>query len=878
MAAQSDLFSVDPKPTQAVPPSGPKTVCLIDASGFVFRAYHALPPLSTSQGVVTHAVLGFTRMLLKLMRERKPTHLALCFDVDSRKGRLAIDPQYKANREEAPADLKSQFSYIYKVARVLNVATLESPGWEADDVIATMTALCLKQGYHVDVVTSDKDFAQLLVPGVTLFDPMKDKVIDEAAVLKKFGVPPSQMRDYQALVGDAIDNVPKVPGIGPKTAVELLTQFGSIEVLLTRIGEVQKPKIRDALVANTQQLKRALSLVSFRDDLALPLAPEDLLRKEVDATATRALFSELEFYRLLPEIPAAPKLFTAQPHTVVNSLESLTQMQQSLAAVKTVAMGVAFEGEPHSGRLMQFVLGNHQQTFGLEPAWLFANKEPFAACLRGLQSDVVTHDAKVLWHALSALGADNVKITADAELSAYLLKPTRKDNNLAQLLRERASLELESVPEPLRLAASVSALPQVVETLGVELEAAGLTSLLADLELPLTRIVQKMERQGILLDLKVLSEVATTVELQCERLLSEVYVLAGRSFNVASPPQLAQVLFEDLKLPILKKGKTGPSTDHEVLEKLAEQHPLPQAIIEYRNVAKLKSTYLDTLPTQVGADGRIRTTLQQAAVATGRLSSVNPNLQNIPVRNEIGKRIRQAFVAPAGCQLLSADYSQIELRILAHIAQDEALIEAFASGADVHVRTAAEVFGVTVDNVTAEHRRAAKMVNYGIAYGLSAHGLAARLNIGNDVAKKIIDDYFARFPGIARYMETTVEQGRKEGFVSSLFGRRRPMPELLNKNRSIAMAAERAAINMPIQGTAADIIKRAMLVVDAELTRAGLKSKMLLQVHDELLFEVTDDEVETLKSMAVQAMEGAAKLKVPLQVDVGVGHSWADAH
>jgi DNA polymerase I len=878
MAAQSDLFSDEPKPAPAVPSTAPKTVCLIDASGFVFRAYHALPPLSTSQGVVTHAVLGFTRMLLKLMRERNPTHLALCFDVDSRKGRLSIDPQYKANREEAPADLKSQFSLIYQVARVLNVATLESPGWEADDVIATMTATCLKQGFHVDVVTSDKDFAQLLVPGVTLFDPMKDKVIDEAAVLKKFGVPPSQMRDYQALVGDAIDNVPKVPGIGPKTAVELLREFGSIAALLERVADVSKPKIRDALVANAEQLKRALSLVSFRDDLVLPLAPEDLRRKEIDATATRALFSELEFYRLLPEIPAAPTSFTAQPHTVVDSAELLIAMEQSLTAVKTVAMAVSFEGEPQSGHLTQCVLGHRQQTFSLPPNFLLAHKEAFAACLRRMRPEVVTHDAKVLWHALATLEVDELSICADAELSAYLLNPTRKDNNLAQLLRERASLELESVPEGLRLAAAVSALPQMVETLDVELKAAGLNALLTELELPLTRIVQKMERQGILVDLKVLAEVATTVEQQCERLLSEVYVHAGRSFNVASPPQLAQVLFEDLKLPVLKKGKTGPSTDHEVLEKLAEQHPLPQAIIEYRNVAKLKSTYLDTLPTQVGPDGRIRTTLQQAAVATGRLSSVNPNLQNIPVRNEIGRRIRQAFVAPVGCQLISADYSQIELRILAHIAQDEALIEAFTTGADVHVRTAAEVFGVSADNVTAEHRRAAKMVNYGIAYGLSAHGLAARLNIGNEAAKKIIDDYFARFPGIARYMETTVEQGKKEGFVSSLFGRRRPMPELLNKNRSIAMAAERAAINMPIQGTAADIIKRAMLVVDAELTRLAIKSKMLLQVHDELLFEVADDELETVKSLAVQAMEGAAKLKVPLQVDIGVGHSWADAH
>ncbi len=886
MAAQHDLFAAPadvpetPAPPSPAQPTGARKLTLIDASGLIFRAYHALPPLSTSKGVVTHAVLGFARMLLKLIREREPTHLALCFDVDSRKGRLAIDSQYKANRTAAPDDLKSQFELIYQVASVLRVATLESPGWEADDVIASMTKLAVSSGFDVDIVTSDKDFAQMLRPGVTIFDPMKDKPLTEADVVKKFGVPPSQMRDYQALVGDAIDNIPKVPGIGPKTAVELLSQFGSIAAMRTRLNDVSKPKIRQALEENSAQLDRALQLVSFKEDLVFDVTPQQLERQPFDLPAAQTLFSELEFFRLLTEIGApAPQVVLSAPEEI-RTPARLAEVMSHVEA--SAAFLVAMSGSPTGGQIECLVLAVGEKGYALSTTELGPElpRQLNARFATGTV-ELLTHDAKLLMHAFEGLGVEWGKGLRDTQLMSYLLNPSRKDGGLVQLLRERAGVELEGpkgTPVVTQLAALAVALPSLVSLLNEDVQRAQLAALTDDLEMPLTPILQRMEKRGILLDTTVLDALATEVDALSTDLLATVYRLAGREFNVGSPAQLAQVLFEELHLPVLKKGKTGPSTDHEVLEKLAEQHELPQAIIEYRNLSKLKSTYLDTLPHLAGADGRIRTTLQQAAVATGRLSSINPNLQNIPVRNALGKKIRGAFVAPKGSRLLSADYSQIELRILAHIAEDAALIEAFERGADVHVRTAAEVFRVPENEVTAEHRRAAKMVNYGIAYGLSAHGLATRLNIGNEQAKKIIDDYFAHFPGITRYIESTIEKGKSLGYVESLFGRRRMMPELNNKNRSIASAAERAAINMPIQGTAADIIKRAMLVVDRELKVASLQATMLLQVHDELLFEVPEAELEQVSALVRKAMSEAAVLKVPLQVDIGIGQSWAEAH
>lgn len=912
---QGELFSfgatVAPPPppdaakaAQPAAPAGPKTLTLVDASGFIFRAYHALPPLTTSKGVPTNAVLGFTRMLLKLMRERKPTHLALCFDLDSRKGRLAIDPNYKANREAPPPDLVSQFALIRKIVGVLNVPILEVEGWEADDVIATLVDKARAAGFHVEIVTSDKDFLQLLAPDVTIYDAMKDKPIGEADALERFGVKPAQMRDYQALVGDAIDNVPKVPGIGPKTAADLLNQFGSVEALLTKLDDVPKPKVRESLKSHVEQLKTALQLVSFRHDLDVPFDEASFARRELHDTEARALFTELEFFRLINEMPAAVATPLRQEAKLVADRAGLAALAKEIDEAARVAFAPAYEGQPHSAKLRGLgVVVSGGGCFYVDVEHLPAGE--LAAVLgpslaRSARAEgrleLAAHDGKALLHLLAEVGITGVALHTDVELLSYLMNPSRKEHALADLARERLRTELPPWPDglsgrgkallgeiPVERAASMfgaaaDAVERLVPELWNEAETIGLAKLARELELPLVPVLVRLERAGVLIDLEALKEISVQVNASVEAMLRDVYKHAGREFNVGSPLQLAQVLYDELKLPVLKKGKTGPSTDHEVLEKLAEEHPLPRAIIEYRNVAKLKSTYLDTLPELIGADGRIRTTFHQAQAATGRLTSSNPNLQNIPIRTELGRQIRRAFVAAPGQVLVSADYSQVELRILAHISGDEGLIRAFAEAADVHARTAAEVFGVAEKDVTADQRRAAKMVNYGIAYGLSAFGLAARLNIKKEEAQSIIERYFQRFSGIASYVHDTVEKAKKTGFVESLFGRRRYMHDLVSRNRAVAMAAERAAINMPIQGTAADIVKRAMLELDRRLPAEGFAGRMLLQVHDELLFEAPEAEAKRLAELAKTVMAGVAQLEVPLVVEVGIGRSWADAH
>lgn len=906
MAVQGDLFASPepappplPKPVEVPAPAGPPTLTLIDASGFVFRAYHALPPLTTSKGLPTHAVLGFTRMLLKLLRERKPTHLALCFDKDSRRGRLAIDPNYKANREAPPPDLSTQFDLIRKVAAVLDVPILEVEGWEADDVIATLVKKARAQGMATQIVTSDKDFLQLLAPDVTIYDPMKDVPIDAQTARDRFGVEPAQMRDYQALVGDAIDNVPKVPGIGPKTAAELLHRFGSVDALINRVDELEKPKLKQAIKDHLEQLKRAYLLVSFRDDLAVDADPRELTVRPIHQAEARTLFTELEFYRLINEMPAAEASPLTRQATIIGEERGLELLGAALETARRLAIVPLFEGDAHSPSVIGLGLalsGPSDGVFFLDvrSCGVERAKAVLTKAVARADCEVATHDAKGLLHVLAAIGLGPVNLWADVELLSYLLNPGRKEHALTDLARERLRQELPVVETLLggkdqvtlgqlsagqvapAIGAAADAIARLSADLWTEVEGVGLGEVARTLEFPLIPILQRMERLGVLVDRAALAEISTQVDASCAQLLKNVYALAGREFNVGSPPQLAQVLFDELKLPVVKRNKTGPSTDHEVLEKLAEEHPLPQAIIEYREVAKLKSTYLDTLPTLLGPDGRVRTTFHQAATATGRLSSTNPNLQNIPVRTELGRQIRRAFVASPGSALVSADYSQVELRILAHMAQDEGLVKAFAEAADVHVRTAAEVFQVEEGAVTAEQRRAAKMVNYGIAYGLSPHGLSTRLKIPLDEAKSIIERYFARFPGIAQYIEDTVQKVKKSGYVESLFGRRRYMPEIASRNRSIAMAAERAAINMPIQATAADLVKRAMLELDRRLAKTS--ARMLLQVHDELLFEVPVADVEALEPVVREVMVQAASLRVPLVVDVGVGRSWAEAH
>ena len=882
---------------------------LIDASGFVFRAYHAIGNLSTSRGVPTNAVYGFTRMLLKTLREMRPTHVALAFDKESRTGRQEIDPTYKANREGPPPDLPHQFGLVHQVLDALRVPVLEYAGWEADDVIGTLALAAKDQGYDVLVVTGDKDFMQLVDERVTLYDPMLDRRTGPREVRERLGIEPSQMRDYLALVGDPIDNVPKVPGIGPKTASELIQQFGSVEAMLQQLEQVKKPKVREALEQSRASMLRAKQLVTFRTDLPVDTDVSKLARQPIDGERARALFTELEFYKLLQEMPPSPDAASSRPMGKTRIVVDRTGLEALATEVRgsgRLALVAAYDGRPataelvglaiSSGELAAYISIGHRG-LGAQRVELSDLRRILGPLLADPGIEKEAHDAKALALALGGAGLGLKGLHTDVELLSYLLNASRREHALADLIRERLRVELP-VPydaaaarragsgladrPPEEVAEAFGQRAQGVERLAPglwrDIESAGLGRLARELELPLVEVLTRMEGHGIRVDRDVLAVLSRDVDAQCAAQEKQLQALAGRAFNVNSNAQLAQVLYSDLKLPVLKKGKTGPSTDAEVLEKLAEQHPLPRALLEYRMLSKLKSTYLDALVPLIAPDGRLHTSFHQAATATGRLSSSDPNLQNIPVRTEVGRAIRRAFVAEPGWKLVSADYSQIELRLLAHVSEDPGLLEAFRAREDVHVRTAAEVFGVSPGEVTANQRRVAKMVNFGIAYGLSPHGLSTRLDIPHEEAASIIDRYFQRYVGIRRYLEETVERARRTGSVETLFGRRRLMDDLHSSNRATAQAAERAAINMPIQGTAADLIKMAMLRIDHALGEQSLRTRMLLQVHDELLFEAPEDELERAVELARSCMMGVAQLRVPLEVEVGVGHSWADAH
>ena len=896
--------------------SGAPRLVLIDASSFIFRAYHAIPPLTNRQGVPTNATLGFTRQILKALKELNPTHVALAFDKESRAERQKIDPNYKANRQAMPEDLAQQFPYIRRVIEGLNLPVLEVAGWEADDVIGTLAKLAKVEGFCVLVVTGDKDFVQIVDDDVHLYDPQNERYTTPDAVKERLGIEPKQMRDYLSLIGAAVDNVPKVPGIGPKTAVELLHQFGTVDALLERISEVKKPKMRDAIAAHRESLLRARDLVTFRTDLKLDVSIADLKRQPLKDEELRQLFTELEFSALLRELPAkeptkgtpgtpAAPAKLAQETELVTTKEALEALATAIREAGAVTLIPAYEGLPVAASLVGLGVALKDGTTRYVPLGHVGlgveqvRPADFQAALRDVLEDESVkkggHDFKALTLLLHREGLRLRGGEDDVELLSYLLDASRRDHGLDILTRERLQADLPELPSTggrkarplqefspqevaLAYATRADAARRLAPGLWEELEALKLAGLARELELPLVPLLARMEERGVKLDVKVLREISEKVGAECDQKVKEIHQLAGTEFNVGSNPQLGEVLYKKLELPVLKRGKTGPSTDQEVLEKLAEIHPLPRAIIEYRSLSKLKSTYLDTLPDLVAQDGRIHTTYHQAATATGRLSSSDPNLQNIPIRTELGMEIRRAFIAEEGHQLVSADYSQIELRLLAHIAEDPVLIDAFARDEDIHSRTAAEIFGVAQDQVTRDQRRVAKTVNFGIAYGLSPHGLSTRLSISVEEARDIIERYFTRYAGIRRYLDETVREARTRGYVETLFGRRRPMADLNAKNRQVVQAAERAAINMPIQGTAADLIKKAMLAVEAELGKQRLRTRMLLQVHDELLFEAPDAEVDAVKELSRQCMSAVMTLKVPLKVEVGAGKTWADAH
>ena len=839
---------------------------VLDGPGFLFRAYHAIPFLSTSKGVPSHAVFGMSTMLWKLLREDVPEYFAVAWDPPGPTFRDEKFPAYKETRAPTPNDLRTQIPYVKTLFEALRLPLLEVPGFEADDVLGTVVERARELPVDVVLVTSDKDMLQLVSPRVRVFSTTGrggDRVVfDEAAVKAKWGVEPAQIPDILALMGDSIDNIPGVPGVGEKTAAKLIGQFGGVERLYENLSLVPG-KLRETLAAHRKQalLSRELATVSTRVPITVDL--EAFRRREPDWERLRALWTELEFHSLLRQVPApAAAEVTGSDTATLAGAENLARYLATVPTGEALAVEWVGEGAPPAPALT--AIGLYHPAAG--PAVL---EMPTVPDVGGRA--LVGHDIKPLLEWWLARGGP-LPPHEDTAVAAYLLNPARTNYKLEEVCAELLG-EGPGIARPGTRAKWIWDLWAMVPR---ALDEVAMKGLYKDIERPLIRVLAEMERHGIRVDQARLGEFSRELEVHLERTTREIFNLAGEEFNIGSPKQLAHILFEKLKLPPVKKTKTGYSTDADVLEQLALGHELPARIIEHRTLAKLKSTYADALPTLVNpTTGRIHTSFNQLVAATGRLSSSAPNLQNIPVRTELGRRIRAAFVPEAGWQFVAADYSQIELRILAHVSGEESLIEAFRRGEDIHARTASEVFGVALDAVTPEQRDIAKTTNFSVIYGVTAFGLSRGLDITPKQAQEFLDRFFARHPKVKAYLARTVAEGRERGFVTTLLGRRRYLPELRSGNPNLRGFGERMATNAPIQGTAADLVKIAMVRMAGELHAQGLASRMLLQVHDELLFEAPAGEVDRLKALATRVMEAAMALDVPLRVDVKAGADWA---
>ena len=870
---------------------------LIDGSAYLYRAFFALPDLSTTTGVPTNAVYGFTTMLQKIIRERRPQYLAVAFDEKGPTLRHAEFKEYKAHRPPMPDALSRQIPYIHRVVEAFAIPVVKLAGYEADDLIGTLAAQASSQGLEVVIVTGDKDMFQLLSPAVRIYDPVKDKFLTEEDCLDRFGVEPARVVEVMGLMGDATDNIPGVKGIGEKTAKKLIAEFGTIENLLAHLSEVKGDKLRGLLEAHADEARQSRKLATIVTDCPVTFERERFRLGDVRTDELIALYRELEFWGLLNMLhkPIGGELRHEERMAVLDDPADRSRLVQAIRDAAEVAIHCDLVGDDPFGAAVRGI----GVCAGPGQASYFPGEDGLAD-LRPVLEDptvqVYVHDAKAAWLALRRIG---VRLTPrfDTMLAGYLLNPNRRSPALETLAQEylaeslgHAPLEkkpkkgdLFEHPDPgetaTRAARAASAIARLRAILAEKLEAAGMRDLFERVELPLTVVLGEMEATGFRVDTDVLARLSKELESQLDRILDEIYRKAGTEFNVNSPKQLSEVLFEKLKLPPVKKTKTGYSTDEEVLTQLALQHDLPAEILNYRSLSKLKSTYVDALPLLVRPEtGRLHTSLNQTITATGRLSSSEPNLQNIPVKGEWGMRIREAFVAEPGSLLLSADYNQIEPRILAHLSQDPVLIGAFARGDDIHTLTAVEIFNLPTAQITKDMRRVAKTVNFGIIYGISPYGLSSQLGISQQESKKHIEAYFTKFQGVKAFLDRTIAEAKEKGYVTTLLGRRRPIVELQSGDPTQRGMGERMAMNTPIQGTAADVIKLAMLAVRGRLHGEGAAAKMILQVHDELIFEVAAGEIETVRKVVVEEMERVVTLAVPLRVDVGVGRNWREAH
>jgi DNA polymerase-1 len=872
-------------------PAIPKRIFLLDGHSLSYRAFFALPTtLATTTGQVTNAVYGFTSMLIKLLAEEHPDYLLVAFDQGRSAARMEMYPDYKAGRSETPDEFRQQLPLILEVLETLRVPIVAIEGTEADDVIATLATKAVAEGLEAVVVTADRDFFQLIRPGIrVMFNRrgISDIVwYDEHAVQERFGLPPERYLDYVALKGDPSDNIPGIPGVGEKTASKLIQDFGSIEGVVANV-EALPPRLRAAIDQARGDLIRNKDVARLDTHLDLPLDPDDAVVGDWDEDAVRRLFNSLEFRSLLQRLE---EVGVSRPAVEAAELElrraAVRQLPGLLQGSEPRSMTLVTEDGTASGVAVSQATG--------EAVYVPLSQEPPEA-LRAWLADPArpkwVHDLKDLLTTAARVGLDIDGVAFDTMLAAYVLDPAEATYSLGAISQRYLGTDLVTPAEEPSADQGQLTLGEAWETSARETAVVALLApvlkeragraavqmLLDEVELPLARVLGRMQSAGIALDVEYLQDMSDEVGDRMAALEAEIYQHAGEEFNLNSPPQLRVLLYEKLKLTPTKRTKTGYSTDADTLEKLRDSHPIVDALLRYRELAKLKSTYLDALPPLVRSEtGRVHTTFNQVAASTGRLSSVNPNLQNIPVRGELGRQIRKAFV-PGSPEhvLLVADYSQIELRVLAHLSSDEALAEAFASDEDIHAATAGKVFGLPPEQVDAELRRRAKVVNYGLAYGMNAYGLATRLGIPPDEAQAFIDAYFEGFPRVREFLDRQVGLATAEGFTATILGRRRYLPELQSPNPRIRDLGRRMALNAPIQGSAADIIKLAMIRVDAALEI--LPATMLLTVHDELVFDVEEGSVEKVAEAVRQEMESAYELKVPLRADIGWGSNWAEA-
>lgn len=891
--------------------TGKQTLYLIDGSSYIYRAYYAIRHLSSPKGFPTNALYGFTQMLLKVIKDRRPGHIAVVFDVGRTTFRTDLYPDYKANRSAMPDDLVPQIAPIKDMVRAFNIPALELAGYEADDIIGTIARQCEERGMEAVVVTGDKDLMQIVTDRVTLMDTMKDKVSGIPEVQERFGVGPEGVIDILGLAGDTSDNIPGVPGIGEKTAIKLIQEFGSLDGLLERAGEV-KGKTGEKLREFADQARLSRQLATIVRDVPMEFDFAAFAASSPDNRRLAELFKEYGFTTLMKELTSEATLSTEQYRTIATE-EEFEALLADLKAAGTFAVDLETTSlNPLEAEIVGISLSCSDHEACYIPVGHFYLGAPEQLPRRRVLDALtplltepkirkVGQNLKYDYQVFRRHGIELAGVWCDTMVASYLLNPVRSGHGLDSLSVEHLDHKMISYEEvagkgkeqvnfaqvPVEKASTYSCedsdaawllhrlfLPRVADM--------GMERLFFDVEMPLVPILAEMELAGVKLDLELLGELSAGFGKQLAELEGMVMGLAPEPFNINSPKQLGEVLFEKLKLPTGKKTKTktGWSTNVEELERLAEAgHEIASAILQYRGLAKLKSTYTDALPKLVQpATGRVHTSYNQTVTNTGRLSSSEPNLQNIPVRTEEGRRIRRAFIAEEGHLLLSADYSQIELRVLAHLSGDRVFCDAFARDEDIHTRTAAEVFGLFPEMVTPEMRRQAKAINFGVIYGQGAFSLARQLGIATKVAKEFIDNYFARHPGARAFLDGCVREAEENGYVTTLLGRRLPIPDITSSNGNIRAFAQRNAVNYPIQGSAADIIKEAMVKVTARMKSDRMRSRLIMQVHDELVFEVPEDEVVAMEQLIEHEMEHAVALRVPLKVDISHGSNWSEAH